>query len=97
MTIEDWRTEIDSIDEELLRLLNRRAQLSAKVAAVKAAYKVPLRDKERERAVLRRARSAALSPLDEEAMSRIFNCILAESRRIQARVISKTKFKEDTK
>ena len=91
MTIDDWRAEIDSIDEELLRLLNRRAQLAAKVAALKAAQRTPLRDAERERAVLERARCAVLSPLDEAGVSRIFQRILMESRRVQSRVMAEAK------
>jgi len=37
MTIEDWRSEINAIDDELLRLLNRRAQLASQGWAVKEA------------------------------------------------------------
>ncbi len=35
MTIEDWRAEIDAIDDELLRLLNNRASLAVKVGESK--------------------------------------------------------------
>ena len=91
MTIDDWRAGIDSIDEELLRLLNRRAQLVANIAALKAARAMPLRDAERESAVLERARCAVVSPLDEAGMSRIFQRILVESRRVQSRVIAEAK------
>lgn len=54
MNIEYWRTEIDEVDRELLRLLNRRARLAIKVGALKRAAGRP--------AAIRIA-SASCSPL----------------------------------
>ena len=52
MSIESWREEIDRIDSELLRLLNMRARIAIKVAALKKAAALPLNDKDREQEVL---------------------------------------------
>ena len=37
MTIEDWRVEINTLDGELLRLLNKRARLALQVGESKTA------------------------------------------------------------
>jgi len=41
MSIEDWRSEIDEIDTELLGLLNRRASLAVRVGQSKRLTEVP--------------------------------------------------------
>jgi chorismate mutase len=84
MSIEDWRSEIDAIDSELLGLLNRRASLAVKVGQSKRLTGVALCDPTREAEVIERARKANPGPLDEQAMVELFGCIIRESRRIEA-------------
>lgn len=86
MDIEHWRREIDDIDAELLRLLNMRARLALKVAALKQAAQLPYRDPERERNVLQRLQEINSGPLDERAVCRVFRRIIRESRRVQAAI-----------
>jgi len=87
MNIESWRKEIDRIDDELLRLLNMRARIAIKVAALKKAAALPLNDKEREREVLEHVRRANQGPLDERDVSRLFRRVIRESRRAQIRAL----------
>lgn len=87
MTIEDWRSEINAIDDELLRLLNRRAQLAVKVGQSKKLAGSALCDPTREREVIERARCANQGPLDEQAIVELFGCIIRESRRVEARAM----------
>jgi chorismate mutase len=83
MTIEYWRTEIDEIDRELLRLLNRRARLALKVGALKRSAGLPCCDPDRERAVLSTLRQANTGPLDSRAITKLFRRIIGESRRVE--------------
>ena len=87
MNIEHWRSEIDELDGELLRLLNMRARLALKVGALKKASGLPLCDPERERRVLSRLQEANSGPLDPQAVSRLFRRIIRESRRIEAQLV----------
>ncbi len=87
MNIEHWRSEIDELDAELLRLLNMRARLALKVGALKKASGLPLCDPERERRVLSRLQDANGGPLDAPAVRRLFRRIIRESRRIEARLV----------
>jgi chorismate mutase len=87
MSIESWREEIDRIDGELLRLLNLRARIAIKVAALKKAAALPLNDKDREQEVLEHVRQANTGPLDERNVSRLFRRIIRESRRAQVRAL----------
>jgi chorismate mutase-like protein len=87
MDIEYWRTEIDEIDRELLRLLNRRARLAMKVGALKKAARLPFCDPDRERVVLSSLRQANTGPLDSRAVTKLFRRIIGESRRVETRVL----------
>lgn len=84
MTIDDWRTEIDNVDNELLRLLNQRVQLAAMIGILKRAANLPLSDVDRERALLARLRHVNAGPLDDRAVSTIFQQIILETRRMEA-------------
>jgi chorismate mutase/prephenate dehydratase len=82
MSLGEWRAEIDKVDDELVALLNRRAQLTAALAELKSGAGLPLHDPGREREVVERACRACSPPLDEAAVRTIFACILQESRRM---------------
>ena len=84
MTIQDWRQEIDVIDSELLKLLNKRASLAVKVGQSKRLAGIALWDPAREQEVIERASQANPGPLDEQAILELFGCIIRESRRIEA-------------
>ncbi|HXM50878.1 MAG TPA: chorismate mutase [Pyrinomonadaceae bacterium] len=81
--IEERRALIDALDDELVRLLNRRAQLAVEVGGLKRRDATPMRDSERERQVLTRIRRANTGPFNDDAMTRIFQCIIDESRSME--------------
>lgn len=83
MEIEDWRREIDAIDEELLRLMKRRAHLALEIGALKRRAGLPLCDPSREREILGRMRSLNDGVLDDEALTAIFRRLIRESLRVQ--------------
>lgn len=85
MRIEDCREEIDRIDGELLRLLNRRARLALEIGELKARGGLPVRDEAREREVLSRSSNANDGPLCGGSVARIFRRIIRESRRAEER------------
>lgn len=87
MTIDDWRTEIDNVDNELLSLLNQRVQLAAMIGRLKQAASLPLSDVDRERALLARLCRINPGPLDDQAVASIFHQIIFETRRIEADAI----------
>lgn len=88
MTIEHWRTEIDEVDRELLRLLNRRARLAMKVGALKQNAGLPCCDNERERDVLTKLQQANSGPLESRAVGKLFRRIIRESRDLEARMFT---------
>ena len=85
MSLEDQRAEINNLDSELLRLLNRRAQIALSVGVAKQASGLSLCDHTREREVIDRMCLANPGPLDERAVIELYRVIIHESRRIQTR------------
>jgi chorismate mutase len=94
MSIEDWRVEINAIDDELLRLLNMRAQLAIKVGQSKKVAGFALCDPIREQEIIERACRANQGPLDEKAITELFGCIIRESRRVEGRDMAQDEWTE---
>jgi chorismate mutase len=88
MSIEDWRAEIDEIDDQLLRLLNTRARLAAKIGGLKHKAGLPLNDLEREQQVIERTQANNTGPLDDNAVSKLFQCIIRESRQVESNAVA---------
>ncbi len=85
MSIDDWRSRIDALDGELLRLLNERARIALKVGESKKEAGASLCDHTREREVVERMSEANEGPLDDRAIVELYRAIIHESRRIQNR------------
>jgi chorismate mutase len=81
--LDELRREIDSVDQQILKLLHDRVKLVLKVGDYKRARGIPVYDPARERALLDRLCQAAQKPLDEGAIRRIFERLVDEFRRIE--------------
>jgi chorismate mutase len=88
MTLNDHRRRVDELDRELVRLLNRRAQMSIQLGELKRGAGLPLRDDARERDIVERALRSNPGPLDALALEAIFQRILDESRRVTAEILA---------
>jgi chorismate mutase len=85
----DLRGQIDELDNEILRILSERAELSIRVGQAKRRTGLAARSSYRERAILRRIVKANEGPLDNAAIRRIFRLIVQESRRTAIRELRK--------
>lgn len=83
-TIEDWRKQINVVDQRLLNLLNERARLAQQIGRLKRKNGRRLWSPSRERAVLDRITQLNAGPLGRDAVHRLFRTIIRESRRSQA-------------
>ncbi len=81
--IENPRAEIDSIDGDILKLLNRRAEIALRVGAVKAGKDASLVDPLRESQVLERLTRENSGPFDSTSIENIFQRIIDESLALQ--------------
>jgi prephenate dehydratase/chorismate mutase len=77
------RAEIDAIDDELLRLLNKRARIALQVGEMKSRNDASLCDHTREREVLARLCKDNGGPFDDQSIYSIFQRIIDESLHLQ--------------
>jgi len=83
MELADWRRRIDELNLELLRVLGERAECAQAIAELKKKKMLPVLDAARERQVLETVIARNPGPLADESIRRIFECIMAEHRRLE--------------
>jgi len=74
---------MDSIDERLVELLNRRAHRAIEIGRLKHKQGLPIYSPGREAQVLEHVAGAGAGPLQRDAVRRLFERIIDESRRIE--------------
>lgn len=83
----EWRSRIDGIDRELLRLLNERTQCAVEIGRYKRERNLPAWVPEREAEILRNVVKANGGPLDDAAVRRLFERIIDEARSIEWHIL----------
>ena len=81
--IDDLRRRIDWIDEQLVRLLNARAECALQVGHEKKRQGMPIYQPVREREVLDNVQRLNTGPLDDGAIKRLFERVIDENRRLE--------------
>ena len=77
------RRRIDRLDEELVRLLNQRAACADEIGRLKQRVGMEVYQPGRERDVLEHVRRVNAGPLADASMTRLFERIIDESRRLE--------------
>ena len=80
-----WRGKIDEVDKEIVALLNRRAGYVEKLAPLKQQIGMAVLDPGREDAVRANLREANQGPLSDEAVTAVYEAIMAAMRDLQRR------------
>jgi chorismate mutase len=81
--LEAWRRRIDTIDEQLMRLLNSRCACAVEVGRIKRALGLAIYSPEREASILERIVRDNPGPLEPTAVRRVFERIIDEARRLE--------------
>ncbi|PIQ82539.1 MAG: chorismate mutase [Candidatus Omnitrophica bacterium CG11_big_fil_rev_8_21_14_0_20_64_10] len=83
-TLQGLRERIDRLDDRLLTLLNRRADLSVRVGRIKREKGLPVVNRSREAGVLSRLVRESRGPLTAASVRTIFRTIFRQSRKLQS-------------
>jgi chorismate mutase len=81
--IDAFRTKINQLDDELLRIFNERAALALEIGAVKKQLDLPIYDPKREKLIFQRMQEKNQGPLDNSAIIRLFERVIDESRSLE--------------
>ncbi len=82
-SIDDWRIRIDEIDLELVRFFNERSQCAIEIGHIKRRLGLDVYSPQREAQVIAHVTGANTGPLNDEAIKRLFERVIDESRRIE--------------
>ena len=82
------RKKVDEIDEQILRFLKERVEVSKSIGKLKREHSLPLRDSEREnekyKYVMKRASSLGLNPNEVKAVYREIIAMSIHAQRVLA-------------
>lgn len=81
--LDDWRKQIDEIDQKLVKLLNERSRCAVEIGHLKKKLKLPAWAPEREGEILRNVVKSNHGPLDDAAIRRLFERIIDEARSLE--------------
>ena len=84
--IKDLRQKIDSVDEQIFRLLNERAEIVLDVGKMKSEARSNFYDPKREAEVLHRLTSKNAGPFPDHAISSVFHEIISACRSLEIKL-----------
>ena len=87
MNLEEIRREINQIDDELIKLLEKRMELVSKVAVYKLKTGKAVLDSKREETILNKVAEAVESPVYKDVIVNTFTDLMKHSRAFQERQI----------
>lgn len=87
--IERLRDRIDEIDRELVKLLNERALCAEEIGKIKVRLGMEVYSPEREKQVMQNVSTNNPGPLSDEAVRRLFERIIDESRSLERTLVEK--------
>jgi chorismate mutase/prephenate dehydratase len=79
MDLDDWRSRINNLDDEILKLLNQRGQVALQIGELKRQQDLPYFVPEREAQILERLVALNPGPLSAEAIRAVWREILSAS------------------
>jgi len=82
-TIDAFREKIDDLDKKIIRLLNQRAHYADQIGHIKRALNLPVYVPSREEQVIEHVQTYNPGPLSAEAIRRLYERIIDESRRLE--------------
>ncbi len=86
MELQDYRKELDTLDEELLKLFTRRMEIAAQIGAYKKEHGLPVYDPARERQILLKIAERSPEGMGDYAVA-LYSLIFELSRASQNRLM----------
>lgn len=83
MDIENWRKQIDELDQKLVALLSERARAAVEIGKLKRNTSLPIYEPDRERIVFENVQAVNPGPLPGRDLVRIYERIIDVMRNIQ--------------
>lgn len=85
MEIADWREKIDAMDEQIVELINRRAEAAKAIGDIKRQAQLPVYEPQREKDVFEHVKRVNPGPLADAELIHVFERIIDVMRTLQRR------------
>ena len=85
MDIDGWRTKIDELDEEIVKLISRRAEAAQAIGQLKKVSDLPVYEPKREEKVFAHVKSVNPGPLADAEIMHVYERIMDVMRTLQRR------------
>jgi chorismate mutase len=83
MEIEDWRKQIDELDEQIVGLISKRAEAAKAIGRLKKAEAMPIYEPKREKDVFEHVKAKNPGPLTDLEMIHVYERIMDVMRSLQ--------------
>jgi chorismate mutase len=83
MDIADWREQIDELDQQLVKLINKRAECALEIGRLKRHSDMPVYEPGRERIIFENIARNNVGPLSTMQLRQIFERLVDVMRQIQ--------------
>ena len=83
MEIADWRTKIDELDEQIVKLLNERAAAAVEIGRLKQKISAPIYEPNREQTVFSHVAEVNPGPLTAAQLQDIYYRVMDVMRSLQ--------------
>ncbi|HEX7072220.1 MAG TPA: chorismate mutase [Rhodothermales bacterium] len=90
-----WRERIDALDRAILQMLNQRAICANTIGRIKRKLGMPVYVPRREEEVLENVTNANAGPLANEAVKRLFERIIDETRSLERHLYERESGSDD--
>ncbi len=85
MEIEDWRKQIDEMDEQIVELISKRAQAAKQIGLLKRETTLPVYEPQRERDVFEHVKRINPGPLSNAELLDVYERLIDVMRTLQRR------------
>ncbi len=85
MEIEEWRKQIDAMDEQIVELISKRAQAAKQIGLLKRETTLPVYEPQRERDVFEHVKRINPGPLSNAEMMDVYERLIDVMRTLQRR------------
>lgn len=91
-SLDNYRLEIDQIDQELTRLVEQRFEVAKKVVAYKVKEGLPVLDASREEIVIKKNQERLTQSEYKTEIAEFYTNLMAISRSIQEKILEEESF-----
>jgi len=83
MDLKELRKEIDAVDAEIVKLFEKRMEISERFAAYKKSAGLPIQDKAREKEKIQQVQSLTHTDFNREHIEELYTVLISLSRKLQ--------------